>query len=68
MFPSRYFADRFFNERYWPTVGAEAALAIVSDRYILRGSDDQSFELLGTENRNVTIKGTEDGNFELVGV
>ncbi len=67
MFPLRYWANRFFNPRYWPVVGAVAAVATVTTRFNLVGTDNQKFSLVGTDNQKFPLVGTDNQKFPLIG-
>ena len=66
MFAARYWANRFFNVRYWPPIGA-APVVVISKRYTLKGIDDQKFALEGADDRKFILKGADDQNFVLTG-
>ncbi len=67
MFPLRYWANRFFNPRYWPVVGAEAAQGAVGQRFDLEGTHTNKFTLIGTTEDNPTLIGTSTKKFTLKG-
>ena len=51
MFPSRYFANRYFAPRFWPKVGATAAALVAKIFPALHGPDNRFRELHGPDSR-----------------